>query len=174
MSSTVTDIEQLIESQSENATVQLIGGIVLQSAGKTEEALSLLSKHQGSLEVYGVLQRNDMMLARPLIYIQSQHSPYRSDPPPTKPHRSRLEGGPSSPQMGTRQSPNQHRRIMGRLTPGTTPPLFPFPTPLPQNPHILIPPSHRAATATNKRSTSTKKWPKHPPPPPQNLLSAKQ
>lgn len=43
-------MESLAESESENATVQLLGGIVLQSAGKTEEALSLLSKHQGSLE----------------------------------------------------------------------------------------------------------------------------
>ena len=48
----MTKIEQLIERQSENAAVQLIGGIVLQGAGKTEEALSLLSKHQGSLEAY--------------------------------------------------------------------------------------------------------------------------
>lgn len=43
-------IEQLIESSSENATVQILGGIVLQANGRTEEALSLLSKHQGNLE----------------------------------------------------------------------------------------------------------------------------
>lgn len=43
-------IEQLLESSSENATVQILGGIILQANGRTEEALSLLSKHQGNLE----------------------------------------------------------------------------------------------------------------------------
>lgn len=42
--------EKLAESQSENSTVQLLAGIVFQAVGRTEEALSLLSKHQGSLE----------------------------------------------------------------------------------------------------------------------------
>ena len=51
-SDAVKAIESLAEGQSENATVQLLGGTVLQAAGKTEEALSLLSKHQGSLEAY--------------------------------------------------------------------------------------------------------------------------
>jgi len=49
-SEAVSQIESLVETESENATVQLLGGTVLQAAGKTEEALSLLSKHQGSLE----------------------------------------------------------------------------------------------------------------------------
>ncbi|KAL9098264.1 MAG: hypothetical protein Q9163_006048 [Psora crenata] len=51
----VKAIGTLAESQSENATVQLLGGTVLQAAGKTEEALSLLSKHQGSLEAVAVI-----------------------------------------------------------------------------------------------------------------------
>lgn len=49
-SAAVLEIEKLAEAQSDNATVQLLGGTVLQAAGKTDEALSLLSKHQGSLE----------------------------------------------------------------------------------------------------------------------------
>ena len=49
-SEAVSEIESLIETESDNATVQLLGGTILQAAGKTEEALSLLSKHQGSLE----------------------------------------------------------------------------------------------------------------------------
>lgn len=49
-SDAISQIESLVETESENATVQLLGGTVLQAAGKTEEALSLLSKHQGSLE----------------------------------------------------------------------------------------------------------------------------
>ena len=51
-SKAATEIEKLVEVESENTTVQLLGGTVLQAAGKTEEALSLLSKHQGSLEAY--------------------------------------------------------------------------------------------------------------------------
>ena len=46
----VSAIKQLAESGGENATVQLVGGIVLQHAGKSDEALALLAKHQGSLE----------------------------------------------------------------------------------------------------------------------------
>ncbi len=49
-SNAVSEIESLVEVESENTTVQLLGGTVLQASGKTEEALSLLSKHQGSLE----------------------------------------------------------------------------------------------------------------------------
>lgn len=49
-SNAISDILTLAEKESENMTVQLVGGIVLHAAGKTEEALSLLSKHQGSLE----------------------------------------------------------------------------------------------------------------------------
>ena len=49
-SNAVSEIQNLVEADPENTTVQLLGGIVLQAAGKTEEALSLLSKHQGSLE----------------------------------------------------------------------------------------------------------------------------
>lgn len=49
-STATKQIEQLVESSSENATVQILGGIVLQADGRTAEALSLLSKHQGNLE----------------------------------------------------------------------------------------------------------------------------
>ncbi|KAL9599584.1 MAG: hypothetical protein Q9219_003740 [cf. Caloplaca sp. 3 TL-2023] len=48
--SAITQIEQLVESSSENPTVQILGGIILRTQDKTEEALSLLSKHQGNLE----------------------------------------------------------------------------------------------------------------------------
>ena len=46
----VSEIESLIETASEDATVQVLGGTVFQAVGKTEEALALLSKHQGNLE----------------------------------------------------------------------------------------------------------------------------
>jgi len=45
--------------EAENVTVQIIGGTVLQAAGKSEEALALLNKHQGSC-----------MLLRPKHFVQ--------------------------------------------------------------------------------------------------------
>lgn len=44
----VKTAEQLAAAEGENATVQVLCGTVLQAAGMTEEALALLSKHQGS------------------------------------------------------------------------------------------------------------------------------
>lgn len=45
------DATKTIESlPSDNLTVQIVGGTVLQSAGKSEEALALLTQHQGSRE----------------------------------------------------------------------------------------------------------------------------
>lgn len=46
----LSEVEQLVSSSSENTTVQILGGTVLQAAGKSEEALALLTKHQGNLE----------------------------------------------------------------------------------------------------------------------------
>ncbi|KAK4217165.1 coatomer subunit epsilon-like protein [Rhypophila decipiens] len=51
----VKTIEQLVESSSEDAIVQVVGGTVLQAAGKSEEALSLLSKHSGNLEAVALI-----------------------------------------------------------------------------------------------------------------------
>ncbi|KAI9799753.1 MAG: hypothetical protein M1833_003872 [Piccolia ochrophora] len=51
----VKTIEELASSASENATVQLLGGTILQVAGKSEEALALLSKHQGNLEAVALI-----------------------------------------------------------------------------------------------------------------------
>ncbi|CAF9918399.1 hypothetical protein IMSHALPRED_004297 [Imshaugia aleurites] len=53
-SNAISEIATLVEAESENTTVQLLGGTVLQAAEKTEEALSLLGKHQGSLEAYEI------------------------------------------------------------------------------------------------------------------------
>lgn len=68
VSGAVLEVERLIESQSDNPTVQVLGGIVLQAAGKTEDALSLLGKHQGNLEAIALtvqiqLQQNRTDLA---------------------------------------------------------------------------------------------------------------
>ncbi|OLN82303.1 Coatomer subunit epsilon-1 [Colletotrichum chlorophyti] len=67
--SAVKTIEKLAETEGENATVQIVGGTVLQAAGKSEEALALLSKHQGSLDAVALIvqihlqqNRNDLAL----------------------------------------------------------------------------------------------------------------
>jgi len=53
--SAVATIEKLSESSADNVTVQVVGGIVLQAAGKSEEALALLSQHQGSLDAVALI-----------------------------------------------------------------------------------------------------------------------
>lgn len=49
-SEAIKGIERLAATHSDNSSVQVLGGILLQAAEKTEEALTLLSKHEGSLE----------------------------------------------------------------------------------------------------------------------------
>ena len=46
----VAAIDALIASSSGNATVQILGATVLQLEGRNDDALALLSKHQGNLE----------------------------------------------------------------------------------------------------------------------------
>ena len=46
----VATIEGLISSAADNGTVQVLGGTILHLEGRSDEALSLLSKHEGSLE----------------------------------------------------------------------------------------------------------------------------
>ncbi|UQC84708.1 coatomer epsilon subunit [Colletotrichum lupini] len=67
--SAVKTIEKLAASEGENATVQIVGGTILQAAGKSEEALALLSQHQGSLDAVALIvqihlqqNRNDLAL----------------------------------------------------------------------------------------------------------------
>lgn len=42
--------EKLAQTESENGTVQVLCGTVLQAQGKSEEALALLTKHSDNLE----------------------------------------------------------------------------------------------------------------------------
>ncbi|KAM0085202.1 hypothetical protein ACKRZS_002648 [Fusarium odoratissimum] len=53
--SAVQTIEKLASSAADNTTVQVIGGTVLQAAGKSEEALALLTQHQGSLDAVSLI-----------------------------------------------------------------------------------------------------------------------
>ncbi|KAI9669502.1 MAG: hypothetical protein M1829_005091 [Trizodia sp. TS-e1964] len=47
--------EDLATEHSENSTVQVLAGTVLQASGKSEEALTLLSKHEDSLEAVALI-----------------------------------------------------------------------------------------------------------------------
>ncbi|KAH6899876.1 coatomer epsilon subunit-domain-containing protein [Thelonectria olida] len=53
--SALKTIEKLAASSGDNATVQIIGGTVLQASGKSEEALALVSQHQGSLDALSLI-----------------------------------------------------------------------------------------------------------------------
>lgn len=46
---------QLAAESADNAAVQVLAGTVLQAAGKSEEALALLSQHQGNLEAVALV-----------------------------------------------------------------------------------------------------------------------
>jgi len=53
--SAVATVEKLAEASPESVGVQIVGGTVLQAAGKSEEALALLSQHQGSLDAVALI-----------------------------------------------------------------------------------------------------------------------
>ncbi|KAK7397846.1 hypothetical protein QQX98_012780 [Neonectria punicea] len=53
--SALKTIESLVSSSSDNTTVQIVGGTLLQASGKPEEALALLSQHQGSLDAVALI-----------------------------------------------------------------------------------------------------------------------
>lgn len=46
------EVDSLLEASSEDPIVQVLGGTVLQALGRAEDALGLLSKHQGNLEAF--------------------------------------------------------------------------------------------------------------------------
>jgi len=50
----VEEAAQLAAKEKDNLSVQLLCGTVLAGAGKYDEALALLGRHQGSLDAYGL------------------------------------------------------------------------------------------------------------------------
>ncbi|PVH89136.1 hypothetical protein DL98DRAFT_647717 [Cadophora sp. DSE1049] len=54
-SKAVKTAEKLASEAGDNSTVQVLAGTVLQAAGKSEEALALLSQHQGNLEAVALI-----------------------------------------------------------------------------------------------------------------------
>ncbi|KAM0415744.1 hypothetical protein ACHAPT_013292 [Fusarium lateritium] len=53
--SAVKTVEKLASSSADNTTVLIVGGTVLQAAGKSDEALALLTQHQGSLDAVALI-----------------------------------------------------------------------------------------------------------------------
>ncbi|GAP92861.1 putative coatomer subunit epsilon [Rosellinia necatrix] len=51
----VQAIEELAQSAGDNQTVQVLGGIVLQASGKSDDAMALLTKHTGSLDAIALI-----------------------------------------------------------------------------------------------------------------------
>jgi coatomer protein complex subunit epsilon len=51
----VEDINELVQADSEDDTVQVIGATILYAEGRVDEALDLLSKHENNLEAYECL-----------------------------------------------------------------------------------------------------------------------
>jgi coatomer protein complex subunit epsilon len=51
----VAEAEKLSDAQGDNLTVQLLCGTILARAGKQEQALQLLAKHQGSLDAVALI-----------------------------------------------------------------------------------------------------------------------
>lgn len=48
--SAVAEIDALVAASSDNRTVQVLGATVLHLEGRSDDALGLLSKHEGNLE----------------------------------------------------------------------------------------------------------------------------
>lgn len=98
--SALKTIEKLAASAADNVTVQIIGGTVLQAAGKSEEALALLSQHQGSCKICQHIAVSIVKLTCSNSGRCRLNSP---DPPATEPNRSRFERGYCCAKMGARQ-----------------------------------------------------------------------
>ncbi|KAI6809313.1 hypothetical protein KC358_g12687, partial [Hortaea werneckii] len=68
------EAEKLSESQADNLTVQLLCGTVLSRAGKQDAALSLLSKHQGSLDAVALIVQIHLQQNRTDLALQQAKS----------------------------------------------------------------------------------------------------
>lgn len=110
----VQDAEQLAADFGANAVVQVIAGTVLQAAGKSEEALALLSQHQGSCITHRVRETRLLWLTDN----SGSSCSHRTNSPPTKSHRSSREGSSSSSEMGAGQPACQSCRVMGGIEGG--------------------------------------------------------
>jgi coatomer protein complex subunit epsilon len=60
----VTEAERLAESHGDNLTVQLLCGTILARAGKAEQALAVLGRHEGSLDAVALIVQIHLSMNR--------------------------------------------------------------------------------------------------------------
>lgn len=70
----VAEAERLAERQDDNLTVQLLCGTVLARAAKPEQAVQLLSKHQGSLDAVALIVQIHLLQNRTDLAIKEARS----------------------------------------------------------------------------------------------------
>jgi len=73
-SKAVRAAEKLASDSGDNATVQVLAGTVLQAAGKSEEALALLSQHEGKLESVALIVQIHLEQNRTDLAIKEVHA----------------------------------------------------------------------------------------------------
>ena len=98
----MSEAEQLAQAEGDNAAVQICCGTVLARGGKVEEALTLLGKHQGSLDAYVQLL---LLLAGAVS--NKRDLQCRADcpnPSHAEPSRPSHQGSPERKEMGSGQS----------------------------------------------------------------------
>lgn len=167
----VKTIEKLAETAADNVTVQVVGGTVLQAAGKSEEALALLSQHQGSCAFHvpfppfflmrGERQRADNKIAM----CSGCRRAYCANPSSTEQERPRSQGGHCRTAVGAGQPVGEPRRVVGWVETGgayqTTYDIHPPFVPVPPSSRALLDTDRpgrfrRAARNINKRFTSSR------------------
>nr|AAW79566.1 epsilon-COP [Aspergillus nidulans] len=72
--------QDLAENYPDDATVQVLGGTVLQNVGKSEEALALLGKHQGNLEAVALIVQIHLQQNRSDLALKEVQAAKRINP----------------------------------------------------------------------------------------------
>jgi hypothetical protein len=148
----VAMVEKLAQNSGENAAVQVVGGTVLQAAGKTEEALSLLAQHQGSCTL-PLLPKTRGRFADGKLLHSGRSGTDCADPSTTEQERPGVEGGDCCTKMGARQPLGQPCRVLGWLE---TSRRSWMPRTTPFTSRMSLTPMHRGARGTSRPSMSLK------------------
>lgn len=164
----VRTAETLAAEAADNATVQVLAGTVLQAAGKSEEALALLSQHQGNRELQPVpvpvpvpvWEAQTAVCSADGVFVCALRSRRRRidrpDLPAAEPQRPGCEGGRCCEEVGAGQSPGQLCRVVGR--PQTGEGFLLLQRPKQTGAVELLIYVGRAARNTSRRSTSSRSW----------------
>lgn len=101
-------VESLVDKEGENGTLQVLCGTVLALAERYEDALSLLSKHQGSLEA---------LVTSPSLSLFAQQARFLLIPKPSNPPRS-----PATPSWTQTHGQSKIPTASSSLPKSTSPP----------------------------------------------------